>query len=127
MCVYCSQVGGAYVAYKVLDSKIQLSHDIKMARRLAPVRSAIAAKAKSGYNTATLFRDTLAKYGNKEALVFDNASFTFKELDIASNRVANWALATGPPNYSYTCAWSLTSDSSSPRAQASLVVTAWRW
>ena len=38
---------------------------------------------------------TCAKYPNKACVVFDNTSYTFREMDVASNRIANWAAAVG--------------------------------
>lgn len=38
---------------------------------------------------------TCAKYPNKACVVFDNTSYTFREMDVASNRIANWAAASG--------------------------------
>lgn len=39
MCHPCPpQVGGSYVAYKVLDSKHQIGNDIKWMRRLLPLK-----------------------------------------------------------------------------------------
>jgi acyl-CoA synthetase (AMP-forming)/AMP-acid ligase II len=42
-----------------------------------------------------LFEDTARKYPQREALVFEDRVFTYKDLDEASNKIANFALSKG--------------------------------
>lgn len=88
-------VGGAYVAYKVLDSKHQITNDLRLARRLLPLKRFIKAKYADGWNFAMQWNATAKKYANKTCVLFDNQSYTFREMDQASNRIANWAAASG--------------------------------
>lgn len=37
----------------------------------------------------------MSLYPNKTCVVYDNVSYTFRQMDAASNRIANWAAALG--------------------------------
>lgn len=109
------QLGGSFVAYKFLDSKHHLSNDIKWMRRLLPVKRSLANHYKkgglhawlacwappcspllcSGWNFAMQWNETMTKYPNKDCVVFDDVSYTFREMEAASNRIANWAASVG--------------------------------
>ena len=56
-------VGGAALAYKFMDNKFQLTHDIKFASLLGPYKRDLNAKIadESGYQTADMWYETLAK------------------------------------------------------------------
>lgn len=86
---------GAAVAFKILDAKHHISNDIKWIRRLLPFKRQVGAWVKQGFNTAQLWYQTLAKYPNRSCVEMDDQKYTFKQMEAASNRVANWGLAQG--------------------------------
>ena len=47
----------------------------------------------STFTTADYFAEVVAKHGNKPALVFEGETYTYKRVDVESDRVASWAAA----------------------------------
>jgi fatty-acyl-CoA synthase len=47
------------------------------------------------FNASKYFEEAAAKYPNKIALYFEDRTYTYKELNEAANKVANWATAQG--------------------------------
>lgn len=88
--------GGALLGFKVLDDKIHLRSDIRYARRLSPMKRELDAQfAAETSTTADLFATALAKYADKTAILFEDREVTFRDLEVQSNAVANWALSVG--------------------------------
>jgi fatty-acyl-CoA synthase len=54
--------------------------------------------------------NTVQKYSNKTALVFEDAEYTWKELDEASNRMANWLLQQNVQPGAYIAMYMTNSD-----------------
>lgn len=86
---------GSYFAWRTLDHRFGFSHDVDMLRSLIPQRSFVFEKQKTGWNVARQFVATAARFPDNECLVLDNSSYTFKQVDEISNRVAGWATAQG--------------------------------
>eukprot|EP01080_Neovahlkampfia_damariscottae_P009204 gene9204-1290_t len=50
---------------------------------------------KTEFNTINLFEDTAQKYPEREALVFEDQVYTYKQLNEAANKIANFAISKG--------------------------------
>jgi non-ribosomal peptide synthetase component F len=48
-----------------------------------------------------LFEENVRKYPNREALVFENQSYTYKQLDEASNQISHFAVSKGLKNQDF--------------------------
>eukprot|EP00658_Telonema_sp_P-2_P040375 TRINITY_DN2887_c0_g1_i5.p1 TRINITY_DN2887_c0_g1~~TRINITY_DN2887_c0_g1_i5.p1 ORF type:complete len:404 (+),score=81.86 TRINITY_DN2887_c0_g1_i5:179-1390(+) len=81
----------------VIESRTHLIADLEYAYKLMPfIRGQRTHFAdKEGYNVARMWQETLAKHENKVSLIFEGRSHTFRQVEMASNRVAHWAMAIG--------------------------------
>eukprot|EP01012_Entosiphon_sulcatum_P025801 TRINITY_DN31178_c0_g1_i1.p1 TRINITY_DN31178_c0_g1~~TRINITY_DN31178_c0_g1_i1.p1 ORF type:complete len:641 (-),score=129.55 TRINITY_DN31178_c0_g1_i1:117-2018(-) len=83
---------GGYIAWKVLDNQLMLSHDLGLARRLAPLLRETKNKlALPSYQVTDMWYEVLAKNPNKPCFIFNGQPITFAEGEKISNRIANWA------------------------------------
>ncbi|KAG0343168.1 hypothetical protein BG004_005456 [Podila humilis] len=89
-------IAAAVPAAMYVGSKLAIPQDAHMIRSL--IASKLAYKAiekRDTINTSYRFEETYLKYPNREALVFEGRSYTFHDIHIASNKMANWFLAKG--------------------------------
>eukprot|EP00298_Acanthocystis_sp_HF-20_P008773 c17890_g1_i1.p1 GENE.c17890_g1_i1~~c17890_g1_i1.p1 ORF type:complete len:628 (-),score=255.17 c17890_g1_i1:76-1959(-) len=86
---------GTAIALKVADSKLLLRHDIKTIRRSKPMIAETEETMKNSLTVTDHWYRTLEKYAKKKAIIFEKKSYTFSDIEKASNRIANWAVAAG--------------------------------
>ena len=99
-----TKIGAGVAAYaallKYVDSKIHLFFDMQLGRKLKEYNTQLPKliARKGGYQVTDMWDKTLARHPDKEAIVFEDSSMTFAEVDKLANRVAHWAHAQGLRN-----------------------------
>jgi len=79
-----------------VSSKLALPRDVKLIKSLIGAKMAYSAMEKNDALNLTLrFDECYRKYPDREALVFEGKSYSFRNIQLASNRCGNWLLAKG--------------------------------
>ena len=66
-----------------------------MATNLIKINRTLKANRDNRYYLSDRFKETVRKYPNKVAIIFEDCQLTFREVDELSNRVANVLRASG--------------------------------
>ncbi|KAF9280229.1 hypothetical protein BGZ68_007426 [Mortierella alpina] len=89
-------VAAAVPAAMYVSSKLALPRDMKLIKSLIGAKMAYSAMEKNDALNLTLrFDECYRKYPDREALVFEGKSYSFRDIQLASNRCGNWLLAKG--------------------------------
>ncbi|XP_077988528.1 long-chain fatty acid transport protein 2-like [Glandiceps talaboti] len=70
-------------------------HDFKSIRRVISIRKSVANWSESGRFAADLFLHSAAKHPYKPFIIFNNRIFTYKDIDMLSNKFANFVMEKG--------------------------------
>ncbi|KAG0301058.1 hypothetical protein BGZ98_008653 [Dissophora globulifera] len=86
----------AVPAAMYVSSKLSIPKDVKLIGSLIGSKKAFAAiAANDRINVTYRFEERYRMYPDREALVFEGRSYTFREIHHASNRAGNWLLSLG--------------------------------
>mmetsp|Transcript_61119 Transcript_61119/g.199828 ORF Transcript_61119/g.199828 Transcript_61119/m.199828 type:complete len:635 (+) Transcript_61119:115-2019(+) len=88
-------VSGA-VGFKVLDSKLNLSADLKSFKRLTKCLAIMKyGKRADDFTIADIWAESVAKWADSTFVIFEHRRLTFKDVDMMSNQMAHWLLEQG--------------------------------
>ncbi|KAG0217977.1 hypothetical protein BGX33_009008 [Mortierella sp. NVP41] len=89
-------VAAAVPVVMYTSSKLSLPQDTRLISALIGSKLAYKAIEKSDtLNLTHRFDECYRKFPDREALVFEGKSYTFRDIHLASNRIGNWLLAKG--------------------------------
>ncbi|KAF9376521.1 hypothetical protein CPB97_010746 [Podila verticillata] len=89
-------VAAAIPAAMYVGSKLAIPQDARLIGSVIGARKAYSAiEKRDTINASYRFEETYLKYPDREALVFEGRSYTFRDIHLASNKLANWFLAKG--------------------------------
>ena len=90
-----ASVAAATLGYHILDSKIGLSHDLKLGIRLGPLLRELQQLATKEYTITDVWQNAVARWGNRTAIVFENRRMSFLDMERTAVQMAHWLLKKG--------------------------------
>ncbi|KAF9560918.1 hypothetical protein EC968_005967 [Mortierella alpina] len=89
-------VAAAVPAAMYVSSKLALPRDVRLIKSLIGAKMAYSAMEKNDtLNLTFRFDECFRQYPDREAMVFEGRSYSFRDIQLASNRCGNWLLAKG--------------------------------
>ncbi|KAG0249951.1 hypothetical protein BG011_008787 [Mortierella polycephala] len=86
----------AVPAAMYVGSKLSLPQDLRLIRCMVAAKLAYKNMEKNDtINLTYRFEECFRKNPDREALVFEGKSYTYRDIQLASNKVGNWLLAKG--------------------------------
>lgn len=85
----------SYCMFKWADAKLALASDLKMARKLLPLKRELKKHMQNHDTTADIWEEKVTQYKNKPFFVFEGRELTYQQVNEAANQVAHWALSKG--------------------------------
>lgn len=73
-----------YAGWRYLDNKLNLSSDLRYAKKFGPLKKVLDAAQKEKMNITDLWRQAVAKWGNNESIVFEDRVYTYQQVDAES-------------------------------------------
>lgn len=70
-------------------------HDLRMLVKVAPAKLRISRHIGRGESIIDVFEQSVAKWPDHEAIMYNDISLSFSELDKTTNQVAQWGLSQG--------------------------------
>ena len=87
---------GLYGLFHALDRFTAIGSDVRFLYRVVPFALDLRAKLRrASYTIVDVFAERLAEHPHKEAIVYEDRVWTFRDLDRFASQVANWALGQG--------------------------------
>ncbi|KAG0044868.1 hypothetical protein BGZ83_009843 [Gryganskiella cystojenkinii] len=89
-------VAAALPAAMYVSSKLAIPRDARLIKNLIAAKLAYNAIEKNdAINLTYRFEESFQKHPDREALVFEGKSYSYRDIQLASNKVGNWLLSRG--------------------------------